>query len=381
MKRIIRNLLAHWQYAGGLFLLVMVELYCITGISDALYDMKNIGAESSGIQYMVAEALTPDAWQRTGLYMSDSEKEQWNNCYEKEKDGLYHLSDMFKSANSLKELERLFRIPQAIVWKISNMDEGVLTDLLEENGELEKTDYMGVRDMMEEQLEKEADETVNGYAMAFVKKQSEDAGVDLLEIKTRYLSGSVFRVVLYLMILAGAAVGMAYLSEYTLQLMGRWIQEPNLRNAGQMMLYLSCLMFGAVFLYISALCRLGEYHAGKGWYAAGRIFLPVCLSFVWLVRIRPELEGLREKAAFSPGNARRYIKRVRWIAVAGFPAAVLFAGCTAVWSICGSSLLFLILADIILAAGGFLLPDIALEADCVDENFSVMDGEEGGTGR
>lgn len=376
MKRITKNLLAHWQYVGGIFLLFIVELYCITGISDCIYNMKNTGAKSSGIEYMVADALTSDAWQRVELYMSDSERAQWNRCYEKREDGLYYLSDSFKSQSSMEGLEKSFLMSQAIVWQLSHMDQEVLSDLLEENGELEKTDYMEIRDLMEVQLEKAGEQEISRYAMSFVREQSEKAGVNLMERKTRYLSGTVFLIVLYLLVLTASAVGMAYLTGFTQRLMGKWIQEPQLRSAGQLMLYVVTMIFSTVAIYIAALHQLGQYKAGDGWYWGNRIFLPVLMILVWLMRIRPELEILREKLSFSGVGGYRYIKRVQLLVVAGIPAVLLLAGCSAVWSVCFSRMMFLFIADLTLASGTFLIPDIAQAADCVEETFSDPDSNE-----
>ena len=376
MKRIIRNLLAHWQYAAGMFLLFIVELYCITGISDSVYGVRDTGAGKSGIEYMVSDALTSDAWQKAELYMSDSERSKWNDCYEKREDGLYYLRDSFRSQNSLEELEKFFLMPQAVVRKISELDQDTFSDILKENGEPEKTDYLEIRDIMEELLEREGSQEIRRYAMDFVREQSREAGVDLVRKKTRYLSGSIFLIVLYLLVLGAAVVGMSCLTEYTQRLTGRWIQEPELRSAEQLLMYVADMLFDALLLYLAALYQLGARSAEVSWYAAGLIFLPLCLVFVWMVRSRPELEKLREKLTFSRENGRSYINRLRNIVVAGIPAVTLLAGCTAVISPCFSRTLFMILADLFVAAGVFLLPDIAETADCVEETFSDMDDGE-----
>lgn len=375
MRRITRILLAHGQYAAGMFLLLIAELYCITGISDSVYGMRNTGTQSSGIEYMVADALTSDAWQKVELYMSDSERTKWNDCYEKREDGLYYLRDSFRSQSSLEELEQSFFMPQAIVRKISELDQDVFSDILKEYGETEKTDYQEVRDIMEELLEEEGSREIRQYVMAFVREESEAAGVDLVKKQTRYVSGSIFLMVLYLMILTAAAVGMAYLTEYMQRLLGRWIQEPELRSAEHLLMYVTDLLFEALLLYLAALYQLKNRDAEAAWYAAGLIFLLLCLAFVWLMRSRPELEILRKKLSFPRENGRSYIRNLRNSVVAGIPVSTLLAGCTAVVSPCFSRMLFLLLADVFLAAGVFLLPDIAEAADCVEETFSGADDE------
>ncbi|MGN0292765.1 MAG: hypothetical protein ACI4D3_02035 [Lachnospiraceae bacterium] len=373
MKRIVKNLLAHWQYVGGIFLLFMVELYCITGISGSVHGMRDIGAESSGIQYMVADALTSDAWQRVELYMSDSEKSLWNDCYEKKEDGLYYLDDRFKSSDTMSELERKFLVPQAVVWKLSVTDREELEKMLEENGEPAETDYLEIRDLMEEQLEKAGNRETENCAMSFVREQSEKAGVDLVGKKTRYLSGAVFLIVLYLLVFAASVVGTVFLTGFIQRLIGKWIQEPEVRSAEVMLLYAAGMLFDALMVYITALYQLGRYHAGTGWYAAGFIILALLLAAALLIRIVPKLEKVREQLAFTEQNRRWYLRYMNLAVPVGIPAVLLAAGCTAVWSPCLAETLFLIVADMAAAAGAFLLPDIMAAADCVDEDFSMAD--------
>ncbi|MCI7097746.1 MAG: hypothetical protein MR966_02320 [Lachnospiraceae bacterium] len=375
MKRIMKNLLAHWQYVGGIFLLFLIELYCITGVSGSVYRMRDTGAKSSGIQYMVADALTPDAWQRVELYMSDSERSLWNDCYEKKEDGFYYLDDRFKTSDSMSELERKFLVPQAVVQKLSVMDQEELESLLEENGDLAKTDYQEIRDLMEEQLEKAGNQETESCAMSFVRKQSEKAGVDLVGKKTRYLSGSVFMIVLYLLVFAASVVGTAYLTGETRRIIGKWIQEPEVRGAEVMLLYTAGMLFDALMVYITALYQLSRNRSGAGWYAAGFVVTALLLTAAVLIRIRPELEKVREQLAFTQHSRRWYLRNMSIAVPIGIPVVLLAAGCTAVWSPCLAETLHLIVAGAAAAAGAFLLPDIMAAADCVDEDFSMTDEE------
>lgn len=375
MKRIMKNLLAHWQYVGGIFLLFLIELYCITGVSGSVYRMRDTGAKSSGIQYMVADALTPDAWQRVELYMSDSERSLWNDCYEKKEDGIYYLDDRFKTSDSMSELERKFLVPQAVVQKLSVMDQEELESLLEENGDLAKTDYQEIRDLMEEQLEMAGNQETESCAMSFVRKQSEKASVDLVGKKTRYLSGSVFMIVLYLLVFAASVVGTAYLTGETRRIIGKWIQEPEVRGAEVMLLYTAGMLFDALMVYITALYQLSRHRSGAGWYAAGFVVTALLLTAAVLIRIRPELEKVREQLAFTQHSRRRYLRNMSIAVPVGIPVVLLAAGCTAVWSPCLAETLHLIVAGAAAAAGAFLLPDIMAAADCVDEDFSMTDEE------
>ena len=73
MKRILGNLRAYWQYLGGAFLLFLIQMYCICGIADSVYGLKNTGADSQGMEFALATALSDDAFGQVGIYMTAAE--------------------------------------------------------------------------------------------------------------------------------------------------------------------------------------------------------------------------------------------------------------------------------------------------------------------
>lgn len=367
MKRIAKNLLVYWKYLGGALLLFLVQIYCITGIAEAVHGMRNTGAQKSGIEYMVSEALAADAWKNVELYMSDSEKSEWSNCYEKAEDGLYYLNDSMKGEKSLRALEQKFMIPQAIVGKLSQMKKEELRSLMGEADSPFAVDYMEIRDLMEGELEAEGDKKIQAYALQFVREQSEAAGVDLQKKTTQYIWGAVFQILVYMVVLAGSIAGMLYLTGSMERVIGRWIQEPEIRQAEQLLACVFCIMMYAVFLYWNSFAGLGQNNAGAAWYAAGVILLIGGLAGVWLLRTRPKLENIYQRIAWTGHRRQKYIKWMNRVVVAGIPGTALLMGVMAAVSPDLACMLLLFLADMLLIAGAFLLPEIASAADCVEE--------------
>lgn len=376
MERIIKNLLVYWKYLGGAFLLILVQLYSFTGMAASLYHVRDTGADKSGIEYTVADVLTFDGWQQAELFMSDSEKAEWNHCYEKGSDGMYYFRDALKNERNLSSLEKQFRVAQAIVWQLSLMETDEVNALLEEYGSPFDTDYMGIRDRLEEQLDQKGNKTMQEYALHFVKEQSELAGVDLKQVKTQYISGSVFRIVFYL-ILAGVSIfGAFHLLATTAQWIGRRIQEPEVCEAEQFLAYLVYMLFWGVGLYGTAMSSLQKAKAGIGWYLSGIFLLLIVLAIVFLVRTRPSLEPICQKLTWTEQNRKRAILQIKWGILFGIPLLVFAALWTAIATLSCTWMLFLVIADFAFAAGAFLLPEIARLADCVAENFSDTEEEE-----
>ncbi len=375
MKRITKNLLVYWQYLGGVLLLFLVQIFSIVSIAKSVQGMRSTGAENSGIEYMVSEAVTSDGWQQVELYMSDLEKSEWNSSYEKGEDGIYYLKDSLKGQQSMADLEETFLVPQAVVWKISQMEEEARNSLMEEYGSPFQIDYMQLRDDIEAKLEALGAKEIQNCAMQFVQEQSKAAGVDMGLMKTQYFSGSIFWILLYLLILAGTVVAVYRLFDTTEAFIRRRILEPEVRRAEQLLMYVGGMMSYGIFLYGFSWYGFSQEQAGAGWTLAGLILLAAGLLGVWLLRTNSHLENTYEKLALTEKNGGRYIRQIRKITVWGIPIAVCAAGILAVFSLKAVYLLFLILADGMIICSAFLIPEIAAAADCVDEIFEEAEEE------
>lgn len=366
MKRITKNLLAHWRYLGGVLLLFLIQIYCITGITNAVYGMRSTGAQKSGIEYMVSEALVAGTWKNVELYMSDSEKTEWSNAYEKGEDGFYYLKESVKGGSSLNDLEQKFMIPQAIAGKLSQMKKKDVQALMGDKDSPFAVDYMEIRDMLEEELEAEGVDQIRRYALEFVREQSKAAGVDLQKKTTQYIWGAVFRIAGYGILIAGTVAGMIYLTGIMERVIGRWVDEPEVRQAQQMFAYAFCIMVYAVFFYGSSFFELARKHAGMGWYLAGVVLGLAGLAGVWLLRTRPELEQIYRTVSWDSPVRRQYIKRLNLGIVAVIPGAALCISLTAACSPALAYLFLLFLADGMLVIGAFLLLEIVAAVDCVE---------------
>ncbi|MDO5409029.1 MAG: hypothetical protein Q4F21_01075 [Lachnospiraceae bacterium] len=385
MKRIIRNLWIDWRNLGILLLIILVQMYCAVKTADTVYEMRSTGAGDSGIEYAVAQKLTSDGFQRVRLYMSDSERMEWENCYEKTEDGFYCLSESCKLQNRLEELDGRFLIPQAVAQKLSQMSKGEVEAFLKEraeksgitgsgeDGALKTTDYLEVRDLMEHEFGQDEEKEIRSLAISFVRKQSDVTGVDLEKIQTRYLSGSVFWIILNLLLIAGTAVGAFLLCGTQEQLIGRRIREAEVCQAEKLLFYVLYLLCGAILLSGIAFSRLMQTDAAPGWYAAGLIVLAAALIAVWLICTRAELKNVYEKLAVTKKGRWAIMNKLRIFAAAGVPAAAFIAGLTSVFSRAFGNLLFLILADILAAAAFFLFRELLPMADCVEESFAEAD--------
>lgn len=373
MKRITKNLLIYWRYLGGILLLFCIQLYSITGVSDAIYGMRSTGAQKSGIEYIVSEALTAGAWKNVELYMSDSEKAEWSNCYTKAEDGFYYLNDAMKGESSLSALEQKFLVPQAIVWKLLQMDDEELDEWMGEDDSPFVADYMAIRDWMEGQLEAEGEQAIQDYALAFVREQSRIAGVDLQEKTARYIWGAAFRIIFCVILLAGSMIGTSYLADLADRKIGQRIQEPEVRQAEQLLVWVFCIMVYAIFLYYSSFLELAQKKAGIAWYLIGVIVLIAGLTGVWLVRTREQLGEFYRKIAWTERNRRKYIKYMKRMAAVGIPVLALLFGLFAAFSSVFANMMWLMLSDILLVTGVFLLPEIAAAADYVEETFDDAD--------
>ncbi len=368
MKRITKNLLVYWQFLGGVLLLFLIQISCINGISHSAHGMKHTGAGDQGIAYRVSEAMTSDAWQQVELYMSDLEQVTWNSSYEKADDGIYYLKDSLKNEKNMKNLEQMFLVPQAVVWKISTLEQSARTSLLEEYGSPFEIDYRKLRDDMEAKLEGMGTETISEYAMQFVQVQSQNAGVDLGLMKTQYFSGSIFWILFWLLVLAGSAVAVKQLLERTEQFIRRRITEWEVRQAEILLMYGAEMFAYGMLVYAFGGYQIAANHSSvKISLGIGLLLLVVGLIGMVLLRNLPRLQPFYEKIAFTKNHRGHYLRRMRAAVVWGIPAVLLAVGITSVvsWKLAG--LFAFCLVDLMMITSIFLGLEIAGNVDCAEE--------------
>lgn len=368
MKRITKNLLVYWQFLGSVLLLFLIQISCINGISHSVHGMKQTGAGNQGIAYRVSEAITSDAWQQVELYMSDLEQVSWNSSYEKADDGIYYLKDSLKTEKNMKNLEQMFLVPQAVVWKISTLEQSERTSLLEEYGSPFEINYSKLRDDIEAELEGMGSETISEYAMQFVQVHSQNAGVDLGLMKTQYFSGSIFLILFWLLVLAGSAVAVKQLLEKTEQFIRRRITEWEVRHAEILLMYsVEMFIYGMLVYGFGGYQIVANHSSVKISLEIGVLLLMVGLIGMVLLRNLPRLQPFYEKIAFTKKYGRHYLRWMRVIVVWGIPTVLLAAGITSVvsWKLAG--LLVFCLVDLMLAVSVFLGLEIAGSVDCAEE--------------
>lgn len=379
MKRILGNLRAYWQYLGGAFLLFLIQMYCICGIADSVYGLKNTGADSHGMEFALATALPFDAFGQAGMYMTAAELADWQNSYQLEEDGLYHLKKSFQMQDKLQEMEDEFLIPQAVAWRASRQE----TDSAGENEEMDDIfvtgedavqieipeDPMEVRDALEMQMEAEGKDAVRNAALAFVHKHSSEAGVDLAAIKSRYVINTVFRIVFSLFVLAAVTVVICNTIGKTMILIRKRMEEPDVRDAQQMLVFLVYGAAQAVSDFFIVQIRTEQYHGGILPQLFAGMVLAAGLLVVYLLYRYPAWEGLRAKISFMTGKRQKYFNRLRHLMLLIMPMLFLLAAAFSFISVqilhsvmLGSAVLYIWLPAL-------LLPELAEMSDYVESDF------------
>ena len=372
MKRITRNLLAYWKFWGGMILLFGLMVYSTVMIGERVHDMRYTGGRNSGMAYAVADALSSDAFEKVALYMSDSERMEWENSYEKQEDGRYWLRDVQKTDGTRTRLEQLFGVSQAVVQRLSQMSAKERNRFLEEYG-LDKTDYLEIRDVMEADLEKEGTKAIQQDALQFVKDQSREAGVNLERKQTRYLMTSLLFLLLHVLLIAAATAGIGTLLQQLLRLLERRIQEPEFRRGVLLLMDGCCLVSCAVFLYAGAFHILKKSEASVWWYPVGVVLLLLFLAGIWKLYTGSRFENWKEICSFQGKRARRNQRFLGKAMVLGLPAVFLLMGLLAGISRILFAMLLFLTADVALAVSAFLIPEILQLTDGVDEVLEKQD--------
>lgn len=379
MKRILGNLRVYWQYLGGAFLLFLIQMHCICGIADSVYGLKNTGADSQGMKFALASALTFDAFGQAGMYMTAAELADWQNSYQLEEDGLYHLKKSFQMQDKLQEMENEFLIPQAVAWradrqKTDSSEENELLDDIFVSGEeavrIEiPEDPMEVRDSLEMQMEEEGTDAARQAAMEFVQEHSREAGVDLAAMKSRYVSTAVFNIVFYLFVLTAVTVVICYVIGRVIILIRKRMEEPDVRDAQQMLVFLVYGAAQAVSDLFLVQNRTGKYHEGILLQLIAGVVLAVGLIAIYLLYRNPAWENYKERISFMTGKRRKYFDRLRHLMLLIMPLFFLTAAAFSFISVQFLHSVMLGCAVLYIWLMALLLPELAEMSDYVETDF------------
>lgn len=201
MSKIFKNMVPYWKTVLIVLVLLVIQAWCDLSLPAYTSDIIDVGIINNGVEHILPEAIMTEQFQMAEFFMTEDEKELWENSYE-EKDGRYEC--VVTDEKKLDELDETLLLPILLNYQLSSMDESTLKESAAEQMGVDASALENVtvaqmlRGMGEEQImamRKSADamldtmgsSTVKSMGIAYAVARDKEAGVSVDDIQQSYL--------------------------------------------------------------------------------------------------------------------------------------------------------------------------------------------------
>ena len=189
MSKIFKNMIPYWKLIIIIFALLFVQAWCDLALPSYTSDIIDVGIQNNGVEHIVPEALTAEAFEMAELFMTDEEADLWESIYEQD-DDIYRLQ--VTSESELNEIDDTLAVPLIMNYQMSVMEgsevkEHVAKPTGADAGTLEKDTLLSMRDSMEETIDTMGSSLVKSMGAAYAVSCDKAAGIDVEKIQKSYL--------------------------------------------------------------------------------------------------------------------------------------------------------------------------------------------------
>ena len=227
MRTLMKNMKTQWKAVAAIILLLLVQAVCDLSLPSYTSDLIDVGIQNSGIAYATPTVIRPASYASVQSVMTQEEAALWQEVYQKEEDGNYHLKD--SSTEHLKELDNTFTEAIMITSMLSNIDTETKAQmeqaagLSSQNGSLPSAAVL--RSSMAEELASMGDSLIHASAVAYTKAEYEAVGVDIGQMQSSYLWQIGARMLGMALLMAVAAIFVGLLASRVGAGVGRDLRE------------------------------------------------------------------------------------------------------------------------------------------------------------
>lgn len=260
MGKLFKNLKPYWSSVLLILVLLVVQAFCDLSLPQYTSDIIDTGIQNSGVEHILPEQITAEEFENAQLFMTESEKQKWQNAYDREqrKESL--------SGKDLDELDSDLLVPVLLNYQMSMMSEDSFREMLaqqqtdpnaaaqmeqmtveelgaamgvelqpfqrteedsdgnsstvtcvdvrpvfaamQQSGQLNEDTVTQMRSQLEDMLDTMGDSLVQSMGVAYAVQCDKDAGLDIDKIQTSYLwrTGSKMMAMAFAMMAAAICV-------------------------------------------------------------------------------------------------------------------------------------------------------------------------------
>ena len=260
MGKLFKNLKPYWSSVLLMLVLLVVQAFCDLSLPQYTSDIIDTGIQNSGVEHILPEQITAEEFENAQLFMTESEKQKWQNAY----DGEQRKESL--SGKDLDELDSDLLVPVLLNYQMSMMSEDSFREMLaqqqtdpnaaaqmeqmtveelgaamgvelqpfqrteedsdgnsstvtcvdvrpvfaamQQSGQLNEDTVTQMRSQLEDMLDTMGDSLVQSMGVAYAVQCDKDAGLDVDKIQTSYLwrTGSKMMAMAFAMMAAAICV-------------------------------------------------------------------------------------------------------------------------------------------------------------------------------
>ena len=215
----------------AIVLLLIIQAYCDLALPSYTSDLLNVGLQQNGIENAVPDTIRHESLDKISLFISDSEEQTLSSAYgAPDGNGVMELSD----DADREKLNEILLVPECMILQMestSESAEGLGQMLAAVNaGMMSKADIRAQMSEGMQKLEELTDVYLSQIAVRYVASEYEAQGLDLNDIRNKYLFIIGGKMLLMALIMAIVAVITGYIAAVVSAGTGRDLRERLFEN-------------------------------------------------------------------------------------------------------------------------------------------------------
>lgn len=213
--RIFRYLKQHIGTVALIVLLLVVQATCELSLPSYTSNIVDVGIQQGGIDSAVPLEIGADTLSELEVFMTEEEIETIHAAFEQSDGGNYVLKET--DQEMLEELDDIFGVPMVIVSQMRESDPDTLAQIQGAlaAGMITRQELLAQRDQALESMGGLSDSLIDQMAVAFLKSEYENIGVDTGKIQTDYMLSVGVKMLGVTLLAAIAAVFVGLLASRT----------------------------------------------------------------------------------------------------------------------------------------------------------------------
>lgn len=207
----------YWHMILVILALLTVQAFCDLSLPQYTSDIIDTGIINGGISHVLPEKITTEQFRNAAFFMTEKEKDAWEQAYEKESETIYKR--IVSEEETLDQLDELLLMPLLFSSRTDSMRNSA------QDGEKGGMDMEFSKENIQDMRETIGEDTLKSMGVAYAKACSKAAGVDVDKLQIQYLFHAGTKMFAMALLMLAASVGIGYLASKVGAGIGRSLRQ------------------------------------------------------------------------------------------------------------------------------------------------------------